>query len=119
MTVTELNGKKNRHFHRYLELITAKYISQYVHLVESASLLESITYALLLFLTQSLIVDCPPPLVILIAAFSCLLIPRLWAQNVVHVLDLVVLPYLVVHALCAHRLESIVDVWQRNPAPVE
>ena len=47
------------------------------------------------------------------------LIPGLWAQDIMHILDLVVAPDGVVHALPPQGLERVVDVWDGDPAAVE
>lgn len=56
---------------------------------------------------------------VLVAALSGRLIPRLRAQNIVDVLDLIVLPDLVMHTLSPHRLQRVVDIRQSNPASPE
>lgn len=68
-----------------------------------------------------LVVGVYPPLVRLIGAGPLAvfvdLVPRLGAQDVVHVLDLVVAPDSVVDARPAQRLERVVRVRQGDPAP--
>ena len=44
------------------------------------------------------------------------LIPRLGRQDIMHVLDLVVPPDLLVHAFPPEGLERVVDVRERDPA---
>jgi hypothetical protein len=80
---------------------------------------EPILYPRLLLGSEALAVDSPPPFMVLVAALSWRLIPRLRAQNIVNVLDLIVLPDLVMHTLRPHRLQRIVDIRQSNPASPE
>lgn len=55
----------------------------------------------------------------LIAALALVLVPRLRAQNVMHILDHIVFPNLVMYALRPHGLQRVVCVRQRHPASVE
>ena len=80
---------------------------------------EAVVNALALLRRTPLIINKPPPLVHLDTAFPRRLVPRLGTQDVVHVFDGVVAPDGVVHALCAHRLERIVRVRQRDPSGAE
>lgn len=63
-------------------------------------------------------VNIPPPLMQGVLPLPLpLLIPRLRAQNIMHILHLIILPNRIVHTLPPHRLERIVHIRQRNPAP--
>lgn len=54
-----------------------------------------------------------------IVSISIHLIPRLRRKNIMHILNLVLLPDLWVHILPAQRLERVVDVRERHPAALE
>lgn len=90
--------------------------------IQIALLVHSETVINSLFLLNSLplAIRINPPLVRLIRprplSLVVNLVPRLRAQHVVHVLDLVVPPDLVMHAFPTQRLERIVSIRQRNPS---
>jgi len=54
-----------------------------------------------------------------VLALLLLLLPRLRTQDVMHILNLLVPPNLVVHTGPPQRLERVVDIRQRYPAPAE
>ena len=80
---------------------------------------KPILYSRPLFGSKALAIDSPPPFMVLVAALPWRLIPRLRAQNIVDILDLIVLPDLVMHTLSPHRLQRVVDIRQSNPASPE
>lgn len=98
-------------------------LSEFLTDIQIALLVHSKIVINTLFLLSglSLAIRINPPFVRLIRprplSLVVNLIPWLRAQHVVHVLDLIVSPDLVVHALPTQRLQRIVSIRQRNPSP--
>lgn len=83
--------------------------------------LERIFNTSLLLLHPPFIIDIPEPFMrdkigVIMKLF---VFPRLGRENIMDILDLVIPPDTVVHALPPQRLERIVHIWQRNPAAAE
>jgi hypothetical protein len=99
---------------RYLKLFN-RYANRYATLKSLKPIINPST----LLLLPPLIIDIPPPLVRLPTRLAIRLLPRLRTQYIMHILDLLIPPNRIVHALVPQRLERIVRIRQCDPASVE